>query len=61
MNKMPVVGVKERITKRVYVQVVLPNEEGKKTVMETTAWNLDKIFKDKTTVASDGFFRIQHN
>ena len=53
--KTPVVGVKERSTKRVYAQVALPNEEGKKLSGKQLLEILDKVCKDKTTVASDDF------
>jgi hypothetical protein len=54
-NKTPVVGVKERSSKRVYAQVALPNEEGKKLSGKQLLGILDKVCKDRTTVASDDF------
>jgi transposase-like protein len=54
-KKTPVVGVKERSTKRVYAQVALPNENGQKLSGKQLLNILDKVCKDETTVISDDF------
>jgi transposase-like protein len=54
-KKTPVVGVKERKSKKVYAQVALPNEEGKKLSGKQLLAVLDKVCEDETTVASDDF------
>jgi hypothetical protein len=54
-KKTPVVGVKERNSKQVYAQVMLPNEEGKKLSGRQLLSVLDEVCKEETTVASDDF------
>ena len=54
-EKTPVIGVKERSTKRVYAQVALPNEQGQKLSGKQLLAVLDKVCKDGTTVTSDDF------
>jgi transposase-like protein len=54
-NKTPVIGIKERNSKRVYAEVALPNAEGKKLTGKQLLAVLDKVCKDGTTVASDDF------
>lgn len=54
-KKTPVVGVKERNTKKVYAQVALPNEDGQKLSGKQLLGILDKVCKDETTVISDEF------
>jgi len=54
-NKTPVVGVKERSSKRVYAKVMLANEEGKKLSGKQLLNVLDEVCKEKTTVVSDDF------
>jgi transposase-like protein len=54
-NKTPVIGVKERNTKKVYAQVALPNEQGQKLSGKQLLSVLDKVCKDKTVVISDEF------
>jgi hypothetical protein len=54
-DKTPVIGVKERNSKRVYATVALPNEEGKKLSGKQLLAVLDKVCKDGTVVASDDF------
>jgi hypothetical protein len=55
MDKTPVIGVKERTTKKVYVQAALPNEEGKKLSGKQQLSVFDKVCKDETVVISDEF------
>jgi hypothetical protein len=54
-DKTPVIGVKERNTKKVYAQVALPNEQGQKLSGKQLLTVLDKVCQDGTTVASDDF------
>jgi hypothetical protein len=64
-KKTPVIGIKERNTKKVYAQVALPNKDGKKLTGKQLFEVLDKVCKDKyeditgeeknTTVISDEF------
>ena len=54
-DKTPVVGVKERDTKRVYAKVALPNEEGQKLTGKQLLGILDSVCNEGTTVASDDF------
>jgi transposase-like protein len=54
-NKTPVIGVKERDSKRVYAQVALPNAKGQKLTGTQLLSVLDKVCVDGTTVISDDF------
>jgi transposase-like protein len=54
-KKTPVVGVKERNSKQVYAQVMLPNEKGEKLSGKQLISVLDEVCKEGTTVASDDF------
>jgi hypothetical protein len=64
-KKTPVIGIKERNTKKVYAQVAFPNKDGKKLTGKQLLNVLDKVCKDKyedqngyeqnTTVVSDEF------
>jgi transposase-like protein len=54
-DKTPVIGVKERGTKRVYAKVALPNEKGQKLTGKQLMDILDQVCKEGTTVASDDF------
>jgi len=54
-DKTPVVGVKERGTKRVFARVATPNEKGQKLTGKQLMDILDKVCKEGTTVASDDF------
>jgi transposase-like protein len=54
-DKTPVIGVKERTTKKVYAQVALPNEQGQKLSGKQLPSVLDKVCKDGTIVISDEF------
>jgi len=54
-EKTPVIGVKERGTKRVYAKVALPNEKGQKLTGKQLMDILDQVCKEGTTVASDDF------
>jgi transposase-like protein len=54
-DKTPVIGVKERGTKRVYAKVALPNEKGQKLTGKQLMDILDQVCKEVTTVASDDF------
>ncbi|GMO53061.1 MAG: hypothetical protein Pg6C_19180 [Treponemataceae bacterium] len=54
-KKTPVVGVKERNSKQVYAQVMLPNEEGKKLSGKQLLSVLDEVCKEGTLVISDDF------
>jgi hypothetical protein len=54
-KKMPVVGVKERNSKQIYAQVMLPNEEGKKLSGKQLLAVLDETCKEGTIVISDDF------
>jgi transposase-like protein len=54
-DKTPVIGVKERNTKKVYAQVALPNESGQKLSGKQLLSILDKVCKDETVVISDEF------
>jgi transposase-like protein len=64
-KKTPVIGIKERNTKKVYAQVAFPNKYGKKLTGKQLLNVLDKVCKDKyedqngyehnTTVVSDEF------
>ena len=54
-DKTPVIGVKERRTRRVYAQVALPNAQGQKLTGKQLLAVLDKVCKNGTTVVSDDF------
>jgi transposase-like protein len=54
-SKTPVIGVRERSSKRVYAKVMLPNKEGKKLTGKQLLNVLDEVCKEKTTVVSDDF------
>ena len=54
-KKTPVVGVKERDTKQVYAQVMLPNSEGKNLTGKQLLAVIEKVCKDGTTIISDDF------
>jgi transposase-like protein len=54
-KKTPIVGIKERNTKRVYAEVALPNEDGQKLSGKQLLTIIDKVCKDDTTVVSDDF------
>lgn len=54
-KKTPVVGVKERSSKRVYAQVAFPNKEGKVLSGNQLFKILDKVCKDDTLVMTDDF------
>jgi transposase-like protein len=58
-KKIPVVGVKERASTRVYAQVMLPNSQSKKLTGKQLLEVIDKVCTNekgkKTTVASDDF------
>jgi transposase-like protein len=54
-NKTPVVGIKERSSKKVYAQVMLPDGEGKKLTGKQLLSVLDAVCKKRTTVATDDF------
>jgi len=54
-NKIPVIGIKERGTNRVYAQVALPDENGKKLSGKQLLAVLDKVCQDGTTIATDDF------
>ncbi|GMO53645.1 MAG: hypothetical protein Pg6C_20090 [Treponemataceae bacterium] len=54
-KKTPAVGVKERNSKQVYAQVMLPNEEGKKLSGKQLISVLDEVCKEGTIVISDDF------
>jgi transposase-like protein len=54
-NKIPVVGVKERSTGKVYAKVMLPDEKGKKLSGDQLLSILDHSCKKDTTVMTDEF------
>jgi transposase-like protein len=54
-KKIPVVGIKERSTGRVYAKVMLPNEEGKKLTGKQLLDVIETVVKDKTKVITDDF------
>ena len=54
-KKTPVVGIKERSSKRVYAQVAFPNKEGKVLSGKQLFKILDKVCKDDTLVMTDDF------
>jgi transposase-like protein len=54
-DKTPVVGVKERNSKKVYARVALPNEQGQKLTGKQLLNILDTVCADNTTVVSDDF------
>jgi len=54
-SKTPVVGVKERSSKRVYAKVMLPDEDGKKLTGKQLLGVLDEVCKERTAVVSDDF------
>ena len=54
-KKTPVVGVKERSSKKVYAKVMLPNENGQKLTGKQLIAVLDEVCKEETTVVSDDF------
>jgi transposase-like protein len=54
-SKTPVVGVKERSSKKVYAKVALPNAAGQKLTGKQLLAILDAVCKDDTTVISDDF------
>jgi transposase-like protein len=53
--KTPVVGVKERSSKRVYAKVALPNEKGQKLTGKQLLAVLNEACADGATVISDDF------
>jgi hypothetical protein len=53
--KMPVIGVKERSSKRVYAKVALPKEKGQKLTGKQLLAVLNEACADGTTVISDDF------
>ena len=54
-SKTPIIGIKERNTKRVYAKVALPNKENKKLTGKQLFSVLEKVCKDNTTVMIDDF------
>jgi transposase-like protein len=54
-KKVPVVGVKERGTTKVYAQVMLPNEKGEKLTGKQLLEVIEKSCKKGTLVISDDF------
>jgi transposase-like protein len=54
-KKIPVVGVKERSTGKVYARVMLPNEEGQKLTGRQLVELIEKAVKDGTIVMTDDF------
>ena len=54
-KKMPVIGVKERETGRVYARVALPNEEGKKLTGKQLLAVISAVTKPNTVVMTDDF------
>jgi len=54
-KKTPVIGIKERSSKKVYAQVALPNKDGKKLSGKQLFKVLDKVCKDQTTIITDDF------
>jgi transposase-like protein len=54
-KKIPVVGVKERSTGKVYATVMLPNKEGQALTGKQLLPVIDKVCKKGTIVVSDDF------
>lgn len=54
-NKVPLVGVKNRETGEVFIQVMLPNKEGRKLSSKQLLDVIDKKCKEKATVITDEF------
>jgi len=54
-KKIPVVGIKDRITGKIHAKVMLPNDEGKKLTGKQLISVLDSVCKNKVTVISDDF------
>lgn len=54
-NKIPVVGVKERSTGKVYATVMFPDENGRKLAGKQLEAVLDYACKEGTTVMTDDF------
>jgi len=54
-NKTPVVGVKERSSKRVYAKVMLADDDGRKITGKQLLSVLDEVCREKTAVVSDDF------
>jgi hypothetical protein len=55
MDKMPVIGVRERSSGKVHAKVALPNETGQKLTGKQLLSVLDEVCADGTTVISDDF------
>lgn len=54
-RKTPVIGIKERNSKKVYATVALPNKDGKQLTGKQLLSVLDKICKNDTIVMTDDF------
>jgi len=54
-DKIPVVGVKERSTGKIYAEVSLPDESGKQLTGEQLMKVLDSVCKEGITVMTDQF------
>lgn len=54
-KKIPVIGVKERDTGRVYARVALPNKEGKKLTGKQLLSVISAVTKPDTVVMTDDF------
>jgi transposase-like protein len=54
-SKTPIVGIKERNSKRVYATVALPNADGQQLTGKQLFKILDTVCKDETIVMTDDF------
>ena len=54
-KKTPIVGIKERDGNRVFAQVALPNQQGKKLSGKQLLELLDKVVKSNSIVVTDDF------